>query len=82
MWVLVHVTDSVRPTDAFVTHPPSSAGRGNVAVAEGMTAPPREADVGHAAAVRRTDDARKSHRKAHGLRAVSLVLRRRARRAA
>ena len=54
MSILVHVTDSDRPTDAFVTYPLPSAVRGIVAAAEGMAAP-----------VLSTDDlTRHRHRKA------------------
>ena len=83
MWVLVHVTDSVRPTDRFVTYPSSPAVRGTVAAAEGMAAPMNGADPGRAARIQRAKDiSRRRHRKAHSLRAASLLLRRRARPAA
>ncbi len=79
MWVLVHVTDSVRPTDAFVTYPPSMADRGTVAAAEGMAALAGKALHEGTALGQRTDEvARRRHRKAHRQRLISLAPRKRA----
>jgi hypothetical protein len=76
MWILVHVTDSVRPADAFVTYPPTPPVRRIVAAAEGMAAPV-SADRAGIDGMRRDEDdlARRRHRKAHSLRRVASMLR-------
>lgn len=71
MLVPVHVTDSVRPMDDVVTALPSRAVPTSAVAAEGMATAQRPDDI-----------TRHRRRKAHGVKAASRMLRRRARPAA
>jgi hypothetical protein len=76
VWVLVQVTDSVRPADAYVMSAPSLAGAGTVAAEEGTAVPSQEVEHQGTAGVQEVDEvSRARHRRASRLRLAVLMRR-------